>query len=116
MREAIATLGLGIAVILELMGLVVSFVPGTEAGYFGIAAAASLAGLASSRRRLRIVAVVLALALAVLSWEGYVKGVRHRARLRERRQMNPSLRSTPATELRLRLRAGSTIRGRERRA
>jgi hypothetical protein len=83
-RMQVARAGIGFAAVLGLLGSVITFVPGTEAGWFGVAAAAALAGLLSPTRRLRVVAVVLAVALAGLAWDGYVRGRQYRECLRQR--------------------------------
>jgi hypothetical protein len=61
-----------------LLGQFISFYPGAEAGWFGIAAAVALAGLLSPTRQLRLVAVVLAVSLAGFAWGGYVRGQQYR--------------------------------------
>jgi hypothetical protein len=76
--------GVGLAAVLGLLGSVMTFVPGAEVGWFGVAAAAALAGLLSPSRRLRVIAVLLAVALAGLAWDGYVRGRQYRERLRHR--------------------------------
>jgi hypothetical protein len=81
-RIQIARAGVGLAAALGLLGSVISFVPGAEVGWFGVATAAALAGLLSPARRLRVVAVVLAVALAGLAWAGHVRGRQYREWLR----------------------------------
>jgi hypothetical protein len=82
-----ARAGVGLAAVLSLLGSMITFAPGTEVGWFGVAAAAALAGLLSPTRRLRVVAVVLAVALAGLAWDGYVRGRQYREWLRQRPEL-----------------------------
>jgi hypothetical protein len=88
----VARAGVGVAAVLGLLGSVITFVPGTELGWFGVAAAAALAGLLSPTRRLQVVAVILAVALAGLAWDGYVRGRQYRELLRQR----PGLSGAPS--------------------
>jgi hypothetical protein len=83
-RMQVARAGVGLAAVLGLLGSVMTFVPGTEVGWFGVAAAAALAGLLSPTRWLRVVAVVLAVSLAGLAWDGYARGRQYREWLRQR--------------------------------
>jgi hypothetical protein len=91
-RMEVARAGVGVAVVLGMVGWLMTFVPGAEAGWFGVAALAALAGLLSPTRRLRVVAVVLAVALAAIEWDGHVRGRQCRERLRQQ----PGLSSAPA--------------------
>jgi hypothetical protein len=94
-RIQIARAGVGLAAVLGLLGSVMTFVPGAEVGWFGVAATAALAGLLSPTRRLRVVAVVLAVALAGLAWDGYVRGRQYREWLRQQPEL-PGDASPPA--------------------
>jgi hypothetical protein len=94
-RMHVARAGVGLAAVLGLLGSVMTFVPGTEVGWFGVAAAAALAGLISPTRWLRVVAVVLAVALAGLAWDGYVRGRQYREWLRQR----PGLPGAPRSQV-----------------
>lgn len=88
-RMQVARAGVGLAAALGLLGSVITFVPGAEVGWFGVAAVVALAGFLSSTRRLRVVAMVLALALAGLAWHGYVRGRQYREWLRQRTVLGP---------------------------
>jgi hypothetical protein len=74
-RMHVARAGVGLAAALGLLGSMMTFVPGAEVGWFGVAAAAALAGLLSPTRRLRVV--------AALAWDGHVRGRQYRERLRQ---------------------------------
>jgi hypothetical protein len=86
-RTQVARAGVGLASVLGLLGLVISFVPGAEVGWFGVAGAAALAGLFSPTQRLRVVAVILAVALAGLAWDGYERGRQYRELLKQRPEL-----------------------------
>jgi hypothetical protein len=75
------------AAVLGLLGLFISFYPGAEAGWFGVAAALALAGLLSPTRPLRLIAVVLAIVLAGCSWGGHVRGRLYRELLSRRPEL-----------------------------
>jgi hypothetical protein len=77
-RTQVARAGLGIAAVFGLLGQFMTFYPGAEAGWFGVAAAVALAVLLSPTRQLRLVAVVLAVLLAGFAWGGYVRGRQYR--------------------------------------
>jgi hypothetical protein len=77
-RMQVARFGVCLAAVLSLLGSVITFYPGAEAGWFGVTAAAALAGLLSPIRRLRVVAVVLAIAFAGFASGGYVRGRQYR--------------------------------------
>ncbi len=83
-RTQVARAGVGIAAVLGLLGLFISFYPGAEAGWFGVAAALALAGLLSPNGQLRLVAVLLAVLLAGFAWGGYVRGRQYREQLSQR--------------------------------
>jgi hypothetical protein len=74
----VARTGVVLAAVLGLLGQLISFYPGAEVGWFGFAAAVALTGLFSPTRRLRLVAVILAVLLAVFAWGGHVRGRQHR--------------------------------------
>lgn len=84
MRAVIAQVGVGFALLLGLLGQVITFVPGASAGWFGVAACGAAVGLISPSRRFRAFAAALAIGLAWLSWVGYREGLRHREILRSR--------------------------------
>jgi hypothetical protein len=84
MREGIAGIGIGFALLLGALGQIITFVPGAEMGWFGVAAASALAGLLSRRWPVRIVAVVLAASLGTVAWVGYLHGLRYEEFLRQR--------------------------------
>jgi hypothetical protein len=92
-RMQVARVGVCLAAVLGLLGSIITFYPGAEAGWFGVAAAASLAGLLSPTPRLRVVAVVLAVTLAGFAWGGYVRGRQYREWLRQQ----PALAGLPPT-------------------
>jgi hypothetical protein len=77
-RMQVARAGVVLAAVFGLLGLFISFYPGAEVGWFGVAAAAALAGLLSPTRRLRVVAVALAVLLAGFGWAGYRRGRQYR--------------------------------------
>jgi hypothetical protein len=92
-REWVARVGVCFAAVLGLLGSIISFYPGAEVGWFGVAAAVALAGLLSPTRQLRLVAVVLAVLLAGFAWGGYVRGRQYRERLSQQPKLlgSPSL-------------------------
>ena len=77
-RKQVALAGVGLAAVFGLIGQFITFYPGAEAGWIGVAAAVALAGLLSPNRQLRLVAVVLAVLLAGFAWDGYVRGRQYR--------------------------------------
>jgi hypothetical protein len=83
----VARAGDGLAAVLGLLGLFITFYPGAEAGWFGVAAAVALAGLLSPTRRLRLVGVVLAVLLAGFAWGGYMRGRRYRELLSQQPEL-----------------------------
>jgi hypothetical protein len=78
MRIQTARAGVGFALLLGLLGSVMTFVPGYQAEWFGVAAAGALTGMLSPTRWMRVLAVALAVCLAGLSWDGYLQGRRYR--------------------------------------
>jgi hypothetical protein len=78
LRIQIARAGVGFALLLGLLGSVMTFVPGYQAEWFGVAAAGALTGMLSPTRWMRVIAVALAVCLAGLSWDGYLQGRRYR--------------------------------------
>ncbi len=90
----VARAGVGLAAVFGLLGQLITFYPGAEAGWFGIAAALALAGLLSPTRQLRLVAVVLAVLLAGFAWDGYVRGRQYRETLSQQ----PKLLGSPSLE------------------
>lgn len=90
-RIRVARAGVGLAAVLGLLGLLITFYPGAEVGWFGVAAALALAGLLSPTRRLRFVALALAVVLAGFAWGGHVRGRQYREWLSQR----PSPLATP---------------------
>jgi hypothetical protein len=75
------------AAVLGLLGQFISFYPGAEAGWFGVAASLALAGFLSPARRLRIVAAVLVVLLAGFAWDGHVRGRQYREFLSRRPEL-----------------------------
>jgi hypothetical protein len=78
LRIQIARAGVGLALLLGLLGSVMTFVPGYQAEWFGVVAAGALTGMLSPTRWMRVLAVALAVCLAGLAWDGYVQGRRYR--------------------------------------
>ena len=76
LRIRVARAGVGFALLLGVLGSVMTFVPGYQAGWFGVAAAGALTGMLSPNRWIRVLAVALAVCLAGLSWDGYLQGRR----------------------------------------
>jgi hypothetical protein len=93
-RTRVAQAGVGLAALLGLLGLFITFYPGAEAGWFGVAAALALAGLLCPARQFRLVAVVLALVLAGFAWGGYVRGRQYRQWL----SRHPELAGSPSPQ------------------
>jgi hypothetical protein len=86
-RIQVARAGVGLAAVFGLLGQVITFYPGAEVGWFGVAAALALAGLLSPTRRLRLVAVVLAVLLAGFAWGGYERGRQYREPLSQQAKL-----------------------------
>jgi hypothetical protein len=82
-RDAIARLGIGFAFLVGGLGLVISFVPGAEVGWFGVAAGAAALGLLSPSWRVRTTAVVLTAACAWFARLGYLNGLLYQEWLRQ---------------------------------
>lgn len=92
LRVPVVRAGVGFASLLGLLGSVMTFVPGSQAGWFGVAAAGALTGMLSPTRWMRVLAVALAVCLAGLSWDGYLQGRRYRELQRHRAEIpDPSL-------------------------
>jgi hypothetical protein len=87
-RTQVARAGVGLAFVLGLLGQVITFYPGAEVGWYGVAFAAALAGLLSPNRRLRLVAAILAVGLVGFAWGGYVRWQRYRDLLRQRPELS----------------------------
>jgi hypothetical protein len=93
-RMQVARAGVGLATVFGLLGQLITFYPGAEVGWFGIAAAMALARLLSPTRQLRLVAVVLAVLLAGFAWGGYVRGRQYREWLSQQ----PKLLGSPSQQ------------------
>ncbi|MCU0754419.1 MAG: hypothetical protein MUE46_04760 [Xanthomonadales bacterium] len=83
-RHALACAGVAIAAGLGGLGLLISLYPGGEATWFGTAAVAAAAGVASPKRRLRVGAIALAALFAGMAWLGHERGVAYAQFLQER--------------------------------
>lgn len=80
-RDTTSRIGVGLALLLGLLGSLITFVPGGEAGWFGMAAVPAALGLLSPSWRVRVVAIVL-----VLVWQarlGYQRGQAYQEWLRQ---------------------------------
>jgi hypothetical protein len=95
LRIQIARTGVGFALLLGLLGSVMTFVPGYQAEWFGVAAAGALTGMLSPTRWMRLLAVALAVFLGGLSWDGYLQGRRYRELQRHRAEI-PDPRLAPS--------------------
>ncbi len=80
MRETIAEVGLCLAVLFLGGGQVITFAPGAESSYYGMAGVIASAGLLSVR--LRWIAVGVVCACVAMAMVGYLRG-----RYRETSQM-----------------------------
>jgi hypothetical protein len=78
LRIQVARASVGFALLLGLLGSVMTFVPGYQADWFGVAAAGALTGILSPTRWMRVLALALAVCLAALAWDGYLQGRRYR--------------------------------------
>jgi hypothetical protein len=78
----VARVGVCLAALLGFLGYIITFYPGAELGWFGVAAIVALSGLLSRTRRLRVVSVVLAVTLAWSAWGGHKRGRQYREWLR----------------------------------
>jgi hypothetical protein len=83
-RDAIARVGVGFALWVGGLGLFISFVPGAEADWFGVAAGAAALGLLAPSWRVRLVAVAWAAVCAWFAWRGYEHGLRYQEWLQQR--------------------------------
>lgn len=88
-RTVIARVGIGVALWMGVFGCIATFVPGAEAGWFGIAAAGAAIGLLSPNWRTRAVAGVLVIWLAWSAWQGYQHGQRYQAWLLQQKDLHP---------------------------
>ena len=73
LRIQIASFGLAVAVILGALGVVVTFAPGAEVWWFGVAASCAALGLLYPGRRTRGVAAVLVIVLGFGSFAGMTR-------------------------------------------
>lgn len=89
MRNVIGMVGVGSALLVGALGLVISFVPGAQVGWFGGGAVSAAVGLVSERRGVRRLAAVLVLGLSLLAWDGYRQGVWYQESLRELKTQPP---------------------------
>jgi hypothetical protein len=64
--------------------LFISFVPGFDGEWFGVAAILAALGLLSPSWRVRALGLALALGMAWFAWLGYQNGLRYQEWLRER--------------------------------
>ncbi len=71
----LAFFGLGAATLLGVTGLFISFVPGADALWFGLASALAVLGLLVPRWKVRLFSVVLIVVCACFAWSGYEHGV-----------------------------------------
>jgi hypothetical protein len=91
-RDVIGRVGVGLAVLLGLLGLAITFVPGAQAGWFGVAAGSAAVGLLSPAVRVRGLAAVLVLGLAWLAWDRHLERLRYREWLEQRdREPKPTV-------------------------
>lgn len=82
-RELLARFGMWCGVGLGALGLPITFYPGARAGWYGVAAVLVLTGLISARWRVRLLAVLLSVVLALEAWEGYREGLRYEEYMRQ---------------------------------
>ena len=96
LRIQVARAGVGLALLLGLLGSVMTFVPGYQAEWFGAAAAGALTGILSPTSWMCVLALALAVCLSGLAWDGYLQGRRYRELQRHRVEIFiPPLSSTP---------------------
>ena len=87
LRIQLARAGVGVALLLGLLGSAMTFVPGYQVQWFGVAAAGALTGMLSPIRWMRVLAVALAVWLTGMSWDGYLQGRRYRELQRHRAEI-----------------------------
>ena len=68
------------AVVLAILGTIISFVPGAECGWFLFVAVHSVAGLFIPKSCYRIAAAALLIFALKVAYDGYQGGVRYRER------------------------------------
>ena len=90
LRAQVARAGVGFALLLGLLGSIITFVPGSQVGWFGVASAAALTGGLSPSKRMRVLAVILGVCLAGLSWDGYLERRRYREYLKHLPEISAS--------------------------
>src|SRR4051794_33015557 len=61
-RISVARASIGFAFLLGLLGSIMTFVPGSQAGWFGVAATGGLIGIFSLSKWMRVLALALAFA------------------------------------------------------
>jgi len=76
-RRTVGRIGIGIALLLGALGLIITFYPGAEAKYFGTAAGAAALGLLSPGWPTRLVAITLAVVFACSARDGYRCGLEY---------------------------------------
>lgn len=84
MLHYLARLAFACGVIMCLMGMVVSFVPGSEQGWFTVAGLLVSAGILLPHWQVRAAAIVIAIFCAYAAFEGHRRGDKYRERQSQR--------------------------------
>jgi hypothetical protein len=83
MRDFIAFAGIGFALLIAMLGGIITFVPGADSGFYCIGAIAAAIGLLSTRWRVRVLALFWVVTLGVQSWWCHLGGLRYQEFLRQ---------------------------------
>lgn len=79
-RRYLLRLSFWSAVLLAILGIIITFVPGAECGWFLLVAALSVAGFFISKTCYRIAAAMLLVFALKAAYDGYQGGIRFRER------------------------------------
>ena len=93
-RQSVTSYSVALSACVGGLGLIISFVPGAELGWFGTAAALAAVGLLSPQWPIRLLAITLLIAWSFWAWVGYERGLRYQEYMRARRDISSSSNGT----------------------
>jgi hypothetical protein len=88
LRRVIANTGVMLAICFSFIWIITSwFPPGVDAPWYAFTILFAVAGLVSPNRRVRVIAVLVGVGLAGLSWSAYEDGLHYRLRQNHERAL-----------------------------